>query len=130
MGVAAVTGGHTDDGDGGALQTNKSVHILGVDADEGENGGHGGIAALSQLSVPTAAIGPCELRTLAVWLQHWIEPVEQGAPPRATKGVAAARMGRAATAKVATREKNMVGIKRLEGGWLNECSVRETEKTR
>ena len=70
VGVAAVAGGNANDGDGGALQTNKSVHVLNVDAKKGEKSGNGGIVALSQLSVPTVVIGRCELRTSAVWLQH------------------------------------------------------------
>ena len=55
--------------------------------------------------------------TFSTLLQHWMGPVEQlGSPPRTARGVAAARSGRAAAVKTATRENIIV----LECEWCKE----------
>ena len=57
--------------------------------------------------------------TFSTVLQHWMGPVEQdegGSPPRTSRGVAAARRGRAARVRVATRENMLVLVRRARLG--------------
>ena len=110
---AAAVASNPNDANGAAGDTDWNVQILDDDTQEGEDSSSTlrvGLGIRIQSITGYAREWTME-RTVWTLLQHWTGPVLHwlaGIPPRASRGVAAARRGRANAVKAATRE-NMIG---------------------